>query len=75
MGLEKKKMATDNIEAMKKMLDTPNLSEEDKEEIRESIKELEEEDDSEEAKAYKKNLKILEKYEDDLEVIFEGMKD
>jgi hypothetical protein len=74
MGLEMKKMAKDNIEAMKKMLDNPSLSEEEKEEIRKSIKELEEEDDSEEAKAYKKNLKILEKYEGELEVIFEGMK-
>jgi hypothetical protein len=75
MSLEAKKLAKDNIGAMKKMLDNPMLSEEEKDEIRESIKELEEMDDSEEAKAYKKNLKILEKYEDELEIVFEGMKD
>ena len=75
MGLEAKKLAKDNIEAMKKMLDNPMLSEEEKEEIKESIEELEKMDDSEEAKAYKKNIKLLEKYKDELDKLFEEMKD
>lgn len=75
MALEAKKLAKDNVEAMKKMLENPMVSDEEKEEIRESIEELEKEDDSEEAKAYKKNVKILEKYQDELEEVFEAMKD
>ncbi len=75
MSLEAKKLAKDNIGAMKDMLDNPMLSDEEKEEIKESIAELEKEDDTEEAKAYKKNMKLLEKYDDELEVVFEGMKD
>lgn len=75
MTLETQKLAKENIGEMKKMLDNPMLSEEDKDEIRESIKELEEMEDSEEAKAYKKNLKILEKYDDELQVVFDEMND
>lgn len=67
MGLEAKKLAKGNIKSMKAMLDNPNIPEEQKEDIRESIKELEKEDDSEEAKAYEKNIKIIDKYKDDLD--------
>ena len=75
MALEAKKLGKDNINAMKKMLDNPMLSEEDKKEIKETIKELEKVDDSEEAKAYKKNIKILEKYKDEIDKLFEEMRD
>jgi len=64
---ETKKLAKGNIKSMKALLDNPNIPEEQKEEIREAIKELEKEDDSEEAKAYKKNIRIIKKYKEDLE--------
>ena len=70
MGLEAKKLAKGNIKSMKDLLDNPNIPEDQKESIRESIEELEKEDDSEEAKAYKKNVAILEKYKVDLEELF-----
>lgn len=70
MGLEAKKLAKGNIKSMKALLDNPNIPEEQKEEIREAIKELEKEDDSEEAKAYKKNIRIIKKYKEDLEALF-----
>ena len=70
MGLEAKKLAKGNIKSMKDLLDNPNIPEDQKESIRESIEELEKEDDSEEAKAYRKNIPILEKYKVDLEMLF-----
>ena len=75
MGLEAEKLAKDNIETMKKMLDNPMLSDEEKEEIRESIEELEKGEVSEEMKAFKKNAKVLKKYKDELEELFEEMQD
>jgi hypothetical protein len=72
MALEAKKLAKGEIENMKSLLDNPNIPEDQKEEIRESLKELEKMDDSEEAKAYKKNMKIIKKYEDDLKDLFES---
>ncbi len=69
MGMEAKKLAMDNVGAMKKMLDNPALSAEEKKEIEESIKELEKGDDTEEARVYKKNMRILEKYKKELEDI------
>jgi type III secretory pathway component EscV len=48
---------------MKQMLDNPNIPEEQKEEIREGLKEMEE---SEEMKAAKENWKIVEKHKDEL---------
>ncbi|MBN1694898.1 hypothetical protein JW879_05815 [candidate division WOR-3 bacterium] len=54
---------------MKKMLDNPNLSEEQKEEIRKNLKETEE---SEEMKASKENWKIVEKHMSEIEKLFKG---
>jgi hypothetical protein len=70
MAIEAKKLAKGNIENMKSLLDNPNIPEDQKEEIRESLKELEEMDDSEEGKAYRKNIKIINKYEDELKELF-----
>jgi hypothetical protein len=54
-------------EEMKKLLDNPNIPEEQKEEIRKSLKETEE---SEEAKASKKNWEIVKKYKSEIENLF-----
>jgi type III secretory pathway component EscV len=54
-------------EMMKKMLDNPNVPEEQKEEIRKNLKETEE---SEEIKAAKENWKIVEKYRSEIESLF-----
>ena len=70
MGLEMKKLGKGNIKSMKDMLDNPNIPEDKKESIREAIEELEKGDDSEEAKAYEKNIAILEKCKVDLKELF-----
>jgi ABC-type glycerol-3-phosphate transport system substrate-binding protein len=54
-------------EGVKKLLDDPNVPEEQKEEIRKSLKEYEE---SEEMKACKENWKIVEKYRSEIERLF-----
>jgi len=56
-------------EMMKKMLDNPNVPEEQKEEMRKSLKETEE---SGEMKASKENWKIVEKYRSEIENLFKG---
>lgn len=56
-------------EMMKKMLDNPNVPEEQKEEMRKNLKETEE---SEERKACKENWKIVEKYRSEIENLFKG---
>lgn len=60
-------MAGATEEMMKKMLDNPNVPEEQKEELRKSIKEAEE---SEEMQATKKNWAIVEKYKGEIEELF-----
>jgi|GEM_PF-6024235 len=59
------------IEQMKQVLKSPNLPEESKKEMEESIKELEETKNSDETKILGKNVKILEKYKDDLKGLFD----
>ena len=56
-------------EMMKNMLDNPNVPEEQKEELRKSIKEAEE---SEEMKATKENWKVVEKHMSELENLFKA---
>ncbi len=62
-----KQMAGATGEIMKKMLENPNVPEEQKEKIRKNMKEAEE---SEEMKANKSNLEIVEKYQEELESLF-----
>lgn len=54
-------------EMMKKMLDNPNVPEEQKEEIKKSLKETEE---SEEMKATKENWEIVKKHKSEIEELF-----
>ena len=54
-------------EMMKKMLDNPNVPEEQKEEIRKNLKETEE---SAEMKAMKANWEIVKEYKDEIEELF-----
>lgn len=61
-------MAGATGEMMKKMLDNPNIPEEQKEEIRKSLKESEE---SEEMQASKKNWEIVKEYKSEIENLFE----
>jgi hypothetical protein len=75
MGLEAKEQAKKNIPQLKKMLNNPNITEEQKEDIKKSIEELEKEDDSEEAKAYRKNMKIVKEYKDKLDDLFSKLKE
>jgi hypothetical protein len=60
-------MAETSGNVMKKMLENPNLSEEQKEEIRKNMQEAEE---SEEMKATKKNWEIVKKNKTELENLF-----
>ena len=53
---------------MKKLLDNPNIPEEQKEQIRKSIKEAE---SSEEIQASKKNWEIVQKYKSEIERLFQ----
>jgi len=54
-------------EAMKKLLDNPNVPEEQKEEIRKNLKETEE---TKEMKALKENWEIVKKYKGEIENLF-----
>ena len=54
-------------EQMKKLLDNPNITEEQKEEIRKNIKETEE---SEEMKVMKANWEIVKEYKSEIEELF-----
>lgn len=56
---------------MKKMLDNPDIPEESKAEIRESLKEMQETDESEEAKANKENWNVVKKHKEELQKMFE----
>ncbi|MEO0292797.1 MAG: hypothetical protein ABIN61_01065 [candidate division WOR-3 bacterium] len=58
-------------EEMKKMLENPNIPEEQKQEIRESLKNLEKEEETEETKALRKNWEVVKKYEKEIKKIFE----
>jgi hypothetical protein len=68
---EKNKAVAVARDGMKKMLDNPAVPEESKEEVRKNLRELEEEEKSEEGQAFKQNWKIVEKYEDQIKAIFE----
>jgi len=65
------KLYDSQIKNLKETLKTPNIPDETKKEIKESIKELEEQKNSEESEAFKKNIDILKKYEEELKELTE----
>jgi len=58
-------------ENMQEMLNNPNIPEAQKNEIKNELKELEESEETKEIADYKENCKIVTKYQDEIESLFE----
>ena len=68
--IDAQEIAERNIKEMKRLLEKPYISAEQKEEMRKIIKEIEKEKDIEKNQIYKKNTVIVQKHKDKLEKIF-----
>lgn len=70
MKLETNKTSRADIKRMKELLEKPYIDEEQKEQMKKLIKETEDEEKTEEAMVYRKNMLIVKKYGDKLKMFF-----
>lgn len=69
MKLQSNKSYRTDIRRMKDLLEKPYIPEEQKEQMKELIKEMEEEDKTEEARAYRRNTTVVLKYKAEIEAV------